>query len=150
MLFAIDHRLALVLYVLLLLAAAAPVVTGWLRLLPPEREPFAKPDEKPIRDKRDIFAVFLLANITVSLLLHIPGMSAAGLSASLTKWLAPEWANHVVMVGFIWFAFIGGLAAAYSLIRNNPLRWPLVLGGTLTLLLSMVSPFLAGVIRSAE
>jgi len=148
--FAIDHRLALVLYVLLLLAAAAPVVTGWLRLLPPEREPFANPGEKPNRVERDVFAVFLLANITLSLLLRVPGVNAEALSAWMTKWFAPEWANHVVMVGFIWFGFIGGLAAAYSLIRTNPLRWPLVLGGTLTLLLSLVSPFLGRVIRSTE
>jgi hypothetical protein len=148
--FAIDHRLALVLYVLLLLAAAAPVVTGWLRLLPPEAEPFANPGEKPNRDERDVFAVFLLANITLSLLLRVPGVKAEALSAWLTKWLAPEWANHLVMVAFIWFGFIGGLAAAYSLIRRNPLRWPLVLGGALTLLLSLVSPILARVIRSTE
>lgn len=150
MLFAIDHRLAFVLYVLLLLAAAAPVVTGWLRLLPPEREPFANPGEKPNRDHPDLFAVFLLANITVSLFLRVPGVNAEALSAWLTKWLAPEWADHVLAVGFIWFGFIGGLAAAYPLIRRNPLRWPLVLGGTLTLLLSLVSPFLAQVIRSTE
>jgi hypothetical protein len=144
--FELDHRLALVLYVVLLLAAAAPIVVGWMRLLPPEREPFAKPGEKTDRDGRDAFAIFLLVNITLSLLLRIPGANLGALSAQLMKWLAPEWANHVVMVGFIWFGFIGGLAAAYSLIRKNPLRWPLVLGGALTLLLSLVSQFLVGTI----
>lgn len=148
--FALDHRLALVLYVLLLLAAAAPVVIGWMRLLPPEREPFAMAGEKPNGDERDVFAVFLLANITLSLLLRIPGVNAEMLLGPLTKWLAPEWANHVVMVGLIWFGFIAGLAAAYSLIRRNPLRWPLVLGGALTLLLSLVAPFLVSAIRGAE
>jgi hypothetical protein len=115
-------------------------------LLPPEREPFAKPGEKTDREGRDAFAIFLLVNITLSLLLRIPGANLGALSAQLTKWLASEWANHVVMVGFMWFGFIGGLAAAYSLIRNNPLRWPLVLGGALTLLLSLVSQFLIGAI----
>jgi len=145
--FAIDHRLALVLYVLLLLAAAAPVAIGWLRLLPPEREPFAPSAEKPARGQRDGFAVFLLANITGSLLLHIPGVSAGTMAGLLARWLGPEWANHVMMVGFIWFGFVGGLAAAYSLIRTNPLRWPLVCGGSLTLLLSLAGPALAAAIR---
>src|SRR5215510_11591436 len=140
--FALDHRLALVLYMLLLLAAAASVVVAWLRLLPPEREPFAMPGESVHRENRDAFAIFLLANITLSLLLRIPGVNAESLSPALTKWVRPEMANHVVMVGFIWFGFVGGLAAAYSLIRKNPLRWPLVIGGTLTLVLSLVAPIL--------
>jgi hypothetical protein len=148
--FALDHRLALVLYVMLLLAAAAPIVVGWMRLLPPEREPFAMPGEKADREDRDVFAIFLLVNITLSFLLRVPGVNADALSVPLTKWLAPEWANHLVMVGFIWFGFIGGLAAAYSLIRRNPLRWPLVIGGALTLCLSLVSPLLLGAIRGTE
>ena len=148
--FTLDHRLALVLYILLLLAAAAPVVIAWLRVLPPEREPFAMPGERVGQEDRDVFAIFLLANITLSLLSRIPGVNAEALSVMLAKWLAPEWANHVVMVGFIWFGFIGGLAAAYSLIRKNPLRWPLIIGGALTLLLSLVTPFLLGAIRGAE
>ena len=150
MVFAIDHRLALLLYVLLLLAAAVPVAIAWLLLLPPEREPFASPDEKPSGNERDIFAVFLLVNITLSLLLRISGIDADALSVPLAKWISPEWANHVVRVGFIWFGFIGGLAAAYSLIRKNILRWPLVFGGGFTLLLSLVAATLASAIRAAE
>jgi hypothetical protein len=145
-----DHRLALVLYALLLLAATAPLVIAWLRLLPPEREPFAALGEKPNRDKRDVFAVFLLVNITVGLLLRIPGVNVDVVLPLLTKWLAPEWANHILMVGLIWFGFIGGLAAAYSLIRKNPLRWPLVFGGVFTLLLSLTGAILTSAIRALE
>lgn len=150
MLFAIDHRLALVLYALLLLAATAPLVIAWLRLLPPEPEPFAASGEKPNRDKRDVFAVFLLVNITVSLLLRIPGVNVHVLLPLLTKWLEPEWAKHIVMVGLIWFGFIGGLAVAYSLIRNNPLRWPLVFGGVFTLLLSLTGATLTSAIGATQ
>ena len=150
MVFAMDHRLALLLYVLLLLAAAVPVAIAWLLLLPPEREPFASSDEKRSGNERDIFAVFLLVNITLSLLLRIPGIDPDALSVPLAKWISPEWANHVVRVGFIWFGFTGGLAAAYSLIRKNILRWPLVFGGGFTLLLSLVAATLASAIRAAE
>jgi len=145
-----DHRLALVLYVLLLLGAAVPVAIAWLHLLPAEREPFASPGEKPTKTDRDVFAVFLLVNITLSLLLRIPGIDAQVLAVPLAKWISPEWANHAVKLGLIWFAFIGGLTAAYSLIRKNPLRWPLVLGGALTLLLSLVAATLASAIRGVE
>jgi hypothetical protein len=150
MFFAIDHRLALLLYVLLLLAAAAPVAIAWLLLLPPEPEPFASPGEKPSHDNRDVFAVFLLVNITLSLLLRVPGVDVDALSLPLARWISPQWANHVVKIGSIWFGFIGGLAAAYSLIRKNPLRWPLVFGGALTLLLSLTAATLASAIRAAE
>jgi hypothetical protein len=150
MVFAMDHRLALLLYMLLLLAAAVPVAIAWLLLLPQEREPFASSDEKPSGNERDIFAVFLLVNITLSLLLRIPGIDADALSVALAKWISPEWADHVVRIGYIWFGFIGGLAAAYSLIRKNILRWPLVFGGGFTLLLSLVAATLASAIRAGE
>jgi hypothetical protein len=146
----LDHRLALVLYLLLLLAAACPVLMAWLRLLPAEREPFAAPGEKPQNEEHDAFAIFLLANISLSLLLRIPGMDSAALAAHAAKWLPPDWANHVVMVGFIWFGFIPGLAAAYALIRPNPVRWPLVIAGVLTLGLWLAAPFLLATIRGAE
>lgn len=135
---------------LLLLAAAVPVAIAWLLLLPQEREPFASSDEKPSGNERDIFAVFLLVNITLSLLLRIPGIDADALSVALAKWISPEWADHVVRIGYIWFGFIGGLAAAYSLIRKNILRWPLVFGGGFTLLLSLVAATLASAIRAGE
>ena len=150
MVFAMDHRLALLLYMLLLLAAAVPVAIAWLLLLPQEREPFASSDEKPSGNERDIFAVFLLVNITLSLLLRIPGIDADALSVALAKCISPEWADHVVRIGYIWFGFIGGLAAAYSLIRKNILRWPLVFGGGFTLLLSLVAATLASAIRAGE
>lgn len=137
-------------YATLLLAAAVPIAIAWLRLLPPDPEPFAPPGEKAHRRGNDAFAIFLLVNITLSLLLRFPGVNLERLPARLALWLAPEWANHVVMIGLIWFGFIGGLAAAYSLMRRNPLRWPLALGGSLTLLLSLLSSFLVGAIRGTE
>jgi hypothetical protein len=145
----LDHRLALVLYLLLLLAAACSVVMAWWRVLPAEREPFAAPGETQ-QAERDGFAIFLLANISVSLLLRIPGVDSGALAGYLAEWLRSDWANHIVMVGFIWFGFIPGLAAAYALIRSNPLRWPLAIGGSLTLGLWLSAPFLLAAIRGSE
>jgi hypothetical protein len=138
-----DPRLALILFALLLLAAATPIVVGWLALLPADREPFERPGASREKKPRDPFAIFLLANVSVSLLLRVPPFDATRIVARLAKVLPAESANHVVMIGFIWFGFVPGLAAAYSAVRANPLRISLLVGGVLTLLLWLVGPLLA-------
>src|SRR5258705_12105866 len=35
----------------------------------------------------------------------------------------------ILMIVFIWFGFIPALAAAYSAVRANPIRWQLLAGG---------------------
>jgi hypothetical protein len=137
-----DARLALMLFVLLVLAAAGPIVVSWLLILPSEREPFARPGEPPAKKARDPFAIFLLANISVSLLLRIPGIEGAVSSLNLMKWLPGDYVNQAGMILFIWFGFVPGLAAAYSAVRANPIRLPLLAGGVLTLLLWLAGPWL--------
>ncbi len=145
----LEPRVALVLFVLLLAAAAAPIVLGWLALLPSESEPFALPDESSSKNPRDPFAIFLLANISVGLLLRIPGVHAEWLSSQVTRLLPPDWAENVLMIGAIWLGFIPGLAAAYSAVRANPIRWQLLVGGVLTLILWLVGPWLLITISTA-
>lgn len=147
---AIDHRLALVIYVALMLAAAGAVVCGWLRVLPAEREPFAVAEETVRKTERDAFAIFLLANVTLSVLLRIPGVDSGRIIAGLMKWLPAEWAKHGAMIALIWFGFIPVLAAAYSLVRKNPLRWPLVVGGAITVSLWLAAPLLLDSIRGTN
>jgi hypothetical protein len=138
----LDPRLALVLFLLLLLAAAAPIVWGWLAVLPAEREPFARSGETRATRSRDPFAIFLLLNISASLLLRIPGLDIASIVSRAESMLPPEWAQHAVMIGYIWFGFVPGLGAAYSVVRANPLRLQLLVGGVLTLLLWFAGPWL--------
>src|ERR1051325_10353738 len=73
----IDARIALVLFLLLLLSAATPVVMAWLALLPPERDPFANPREPRPKKPRDAFAILLLANVSLSVLLRVPAQQYA-------------------------------------------------------------------------
>ncbi len=146
---ALDARLALVLLILLLTAAAAPIVLAWMALLPAERDPFASPGESSSKKPRDAFAIFLLVNISVGLLVRIPGVHAEWLSAQVTKLLPPDWAENVLMVGAAWFGFIPGLAAAYSAVRANPIRWQLLVSGVLTLILWLVGPWLLNAISSS-
>jgi hypothetical protein len=146
---ALDARLALVLFVLLLAAAAAPIVLGWLTLLPSEREPFAFPGESSGKKARDPFAIFLLANISISLLLRIPGLDAARLSSHIVRLLPPQWSENALMIAFVWFAFIPGLAAAYSAVRANPIRLQLLIGGVLGLVLWLAGRWLLNAISTA-
>jgi hypothetical protein len=145
----LEPRVALVLFVLLLAAAAAPIVLGWLALMPSEREPFALPDESSSKKPRDPFAIFLLANISVGMLLRFPGVHAEWLSSQVTRRLPPDWAENALMIGAIWFGFIPGLTAAYSAVRANPIRWQLLVGGVLTLILWLVGPWLLNTISTA-
>jgi hypothetical protein len=145
---ALDARLALVLFVLLLAGAAAPIVLGWLALLPSEREPFAFPGESSGKEARDPFAIFLLANISISLLLRIPGLDAARLSSHIARLLPTEWSENALMIAFIWFGFIPGLAAAYSAVRVNPIRLQLLVGGVLGLVLWLAGPWLLNAIST--
>jgi hypothetical protein len=144
----LDARLTLVLLISLLAAAAAPIVLGWMALLPAERDPFAPAAESRSKKPRDGFAIFLLANISVGLLLRIPGVPAEWLSSQVTRLLPPDWMESALMIGAVWFGFIAGLAAAYSAVRANPIRWQLLVGGILTLILWLAGPWLLNAISS--
>jgi hypothetical protein len=146
----LDARLALVLYTLLLLAATAPIGLCWLRLLPSEREPFQRPDSEQPKQPRDAFAIFLLVNVSLSLLLRIPGVDVGWLSRWIASQLPQEWATHAPMIGSIWFGFIPGLAAAYSAVRANPIRVPLLVGAALSLVLWLAGPWFLGSIAGSS
>lgn len=145
-----DARMALLLFLALLLAAATPIVLGWVAQLPAEREPFTRPGEARAARVRDGFALFLLANISVSLLLRVPGLDARPLSSKLLALLPPDWTENALMIVFIWFGFIPGLAAAYSAVRVNPIRLHLLTGGVLTLVLWFVGPWLLAAIAAGN
>jgi hypothetical protein len=145
----LDARVALVSLILLIMAAAAPIVSGWVALLPSEREPFALAGESSAKKLRDPFAIFLLVNISVSLLLRIPGLDASALSSHIARLLPAAWRDNTLMIVFIWFGFIPGLAAAYSAVRANPIRWQLLVGGVLTLVLWLAGPELLTAIVGA-
>jgi hypothetical protein len=149
-LISLDRRVALALFVLLLASAAAPVVMGWLALLPAEREPFAIPGESRSVKARDPFAIFLLVNISTSLLLRIPGVDAVPLSSYIGRFFSAEGTDRALVIVFIWFAFIPGLAAAYSAVRANPIRWQLLAGGVLTLALWLTGPWLLAAIAGTN
>jgi len=150
LLLTIDPRIAFMGYAALLLAAAGFIVVAWLALLPQEREPFARPGEIRAHQPRDGFAIFLLANITLSVLLRVPGAERGLRSLMVTKWIAQETADQALMFALIWFGFVPGLAAAYAAVRVNPIRLPLLAGGVLALALWLSGPWLLSQIAASS
>src|SRR5262249_56227725 len=94
--------------------------------------------------ERDFFAIFLLINVSLSLLAAIPRLSDTLHLEALTQFLPHSWYEQLTMILLIWLVFIPALAAAYSAVRPNPIRKQLILGGILVLTLWLLSPTLLG------
>jgi len=140
----LNPRLAAFLLMVLLVAAAIPPALGWTRILPPERDPFSRPDVPGPKRKLDAFATFLLLNVSLSLLAAIPRIADTLHLDFLLGLLPPAWAEHLAMVSLIWLVFVPAFAAAYSAVRANPIRPHLIVGGILVLALWLLSPTLLG------
>ncbi len=138
----LNPRLAAFLMMVLLVGAAIPVALGWTKILPPEREPFSRPDLPHQKPKRDFVAIFLLFNVTLSLLIAIPRIADTLHLEALAQFVPASLAEHLTMILLIWLSFIPALAAAYSAVRANVIRAHLIVGGILVLALWLLSPTL--------
>jgi hypothetical protein len=148
----LDHRLAFVFLAALILAAGAPLAFAWARLLPDEPPPFTSKHGPPPQitiyktedapPPRDAFAVFLLACATLSYILRFPGMPGDAALRWLATILPAAYVNWIVLGGRAFLVVMPGLAACYSVVRPNPIRVPLIVGGILVLLFWLLFPFL--------
>jgi hypothetical protein len=153
-----DHRIALVAFAALLVAAAAPLASAWARLLPEEPPPFEVPpgpsprEQMPSnwehRRKGDPFAIFLLLCLTLSFLLKFPGLPVAAALQELSVRMPPEDFNYLVLGARAFFVVVPGLAAVYSAIRPNPIRIQLIAAAVFVILLWLLSPMLRTAIAS--
>jgi hypothetical protein len=140
----LDPRLAAFLLMVLLVAAAIPLALGWTRILPPEREPFVSPALPRVKLKLDLFALFLLLNLSLSLIAAIPRIADTLHLDFLLGLLPASWTEHITMASLIWLVFVPAFVAACSAVRSNPIRSHLIVGGILVLALWLLSPtFLA-------
>jgi hypothetical protein len=89
-------------------------------------------------------------NLSLAVLLRFPGLSGTPLSFYLATIIPPEWVDHALMIGFIWFGFVSGLAVVYAAVRANPIRLPLIVGGLLTLFLWLAGGWLLAAIAGAQ
>jgi hypothetical protein len=154
----IDHRLALLALAALLIAGAAPLAYAWTRLLPEEPPPFGVPAVSPPAEdlasnqkspvKRDLVAVFLLVCVTLSYVLRFPGLPLVAGLQWLSTLLPADCFNWTVLAGHWFFVAVPGVAVAYSVLRPNPMRIALIIGGLLVLALWLVSPMLRAAVAT--
>jgi hypothetical protein len=147
----LDHRLALLFLAALHVGTAVPLAFGWVRLLPEEAPPFqihrpptrrwsiyahsSEDEENP----RDPFAMALLLCVTVSYAVQLPGVPR-NLALGSIPTVIPQDASAWARFALTWFlVVVPGFSAAYSLLRPNFLRVPLIAAGTLILLLWLLS-----------
>jgi len=128
----------------LLVAAAISVALGWTRILPSEREPFARAGQPVPKAPRNRAAIFLLFNVSLSLLAAIPQIADTLHLVAIVQLLPASWAEHLTIAALTWLVFIPAFAAAYSAVRSNPIRAQLIVGGILVLALWLLSPTLLG------
>jgi len=147
----LDHRLAFLLLAALNLGTAVPLAFGWVRLLPEETPPFqisrtrlrrrseyAHSSEEE-ETRRDPLAIALLLCITVSYAVQLPGIPQNSGFGSIPT-VVPGDTYGWVQFALTWFLAVApGFGAAYSLLRPNFLRVPLIVAGTLILLLWLLS-----------
>lgn len=146
----LNPRLSAFLIMVLLSGAAVPLALAWIRILPPEREPFSRPDRPAPKSPHDRFANFLLLNVSLSLLAAIPRIADTLHLPQLMGILPPSWVETSTVILLIWLVFVPALAAAYSAVRANPIRPQLILGGILVLALWLLSPTLLRSLASAS
>jgi hypothetical protein len=147
----LDHRLAFLFLAALNLGTAVPLAFGWVRLLPEETPPFQIPRGRRRRrseyahgseeeeTRRDPLAIALLLCITVSYAVQLPGIPQNCGFGSIPT-VVPQDTYGWVQFALTWFLAVApGFGAAYSLLRPNFLRVPLIVAGTLILLLWLLS-----------
>ena len=148
----LDHRFAFFLLAALHLGTAVPLAFGWVRLLPEEAPPFqidrpptrrwsiyAHSNEEEEDSRRDPLAMVLLICVTASYTVQLPGLLPSLAFGSIPN-VIPQDASEWARFALTWFlVVIPGFAAAYSLLRPNFLRVPLIAAGILTLLLWLLS-----------
>jgi hypothetical protein len=151
----IDHRVALVALMALLVAAGVPLASGWARVLPEEPPPFPiepgsfpsvdeelaqKPSGKPRWEP--ILSIILLGCLTLAYVIRFPGFP----SARLVRWLdalVSGSTEHLLFVSAtVVVPLISVAAGVYAAFRPGSLRVPLLAAAVLVLLLWFLAPML--------
>jgi hypothetical protein len=152
-----DHRLAFVALVALLIGAGTPLAFAWARLLPEDAPPFPiepgsfptvdheEPLEEPNRKKDYFIAAPLLFCLTIAFIFRVPGFP----SGTVLAWVGtaiPAVTEHwsVIAVRAL-IALIAIGTIVLGALRPGSLRIPLIAAGALTLTLWFLAPFLQAV-----
>jgi len=106
--------------------------------------------KKLMSERRDPFAIVLLLCVTVSYACQLPGVPRDMVFGSVPT-VIPQDTIGWIEFAAIWFlVLIPGFAAAYSFIRPNFLRVPLIAAGFLVLLLWLLAAPLRAALEAAS
>jgi hypothetical protein len=154
-----DHRLAFVTLVGLLMGAGTPLAFAWARLLPEDAPPFPiepgsfpsvdheAPQEEPAR-KDYLIAAPLILCLTIAFVFRVPGFPSGTILGWLSRAipvLGESWSAITVQV---FIALVGVGTIVLGALRPGPLRLPLVTAGALTLALWFLAPLLQAAMLS--
>ncbi len=149
--FVLDYRLAFLLLAALSLGTAVPIAFGWARVLPEEPPPFGDAEgslrrtrNKPPADelmskRRNPSAIVLLLCVTLSYASKLPGVPGDMGFASIPTVIPHNSIGWIEFAGTWFLVLIPGFAVAYSILRPNFLRVPLIAAGFLVLLLWLLA-----------
>jgi hypothetical protein len=156
-----DHRLAFVAFVVLLITAGIPLAFAWARLLPEDAPPFPiepgsfpsvdheLPQEEAARKKDYLIAAPLLFGLTVAFVFRVPGFPGGTVLAwvgGIVPGVGEHWSVLAVQV-IVTIVAVG--ACVFGALRPGPLRIPLIAAGALILILWFVSPLLQAAMLTA-
>jgi hypothetical protein len=149
-----DHRLAFIALVALLIGTGTPLAFAWARLLPEDAPPFPiepgsfpsvdheVPQEQPSRKNDYWIAAPLLLCLTIAFVFRVPGFPS-GTAVAWVGGTIPGVSEHwsVIAVQVI-VALIAVGAVVLGAFRPGPLRIPLIAAGAMTLILWFLAPLL--------
>lgn len=149
-----DHRLAFVALIALLIGAGTPLAFAWARLLPEDAPPFPiepgsfpsvdheAPQEKSKQNRDHFIAAPLLFFLTIAFIFRVPGFPISTVVAwvgSAIPGISNSWSTITVRV---LVSFVGIGVIVFGALRPGPLRAPLIAAGALTLSLWFLAPLL--------
>jgi hypothetical protein len=150
-----DHRLAFLVLVGLLVGAGVPLAFGWARLLPEERPPFPiEPGSFPSVDEEvapepsgkprwePTVSVILLSCLALTFAIRVPGFPSARLAHWLGSIVSSSTEHWLFVSARIVLPVVSAAAGVYGALRPGSLRVPLLAAAVLVLLLWFLGPVL--------
>jgi hypothetical protein len=156
-----DHRLAFVALVALLIGAGIPLAFAWARLLPEDAPPFPiepgsfpsvdheLPQAEATRKKDYWIAAPLLFCLTVAFVFRVPGFPGGTVLAWVAAIIPGVGEHWSVLAVQVLVTIVAIVACVFGALRRGPLRIPLIAAGALMLILWFVSPLLQAAMLTA-
>jgi hypothetical protein len=149
-----DHRVALITLVLLLIGAGTPLAFAWARLLPEDAPPFPiepgsfpsvdheVPPEQPRRNKDSWVVAALLLCLTIAFVFRVPGFPVSKVLAWIGGTIPSVTAHWSAIAIQVIVALIAIGVAVFGALRPGSLQIPLIAAGVMIFILWFAAPLL--------